>query len=48
MIQGNKHADEHVQDFEKVAMDADYDRYPLIVKFKCSLNPALCKQLTEL
>ena len=48
MVQEDKHADEHVQDFEKAAMDADYNRYPLIVEFKCSLNPALYKWLTEL
>ena len=39
---------EHVQDFEKAAIDADYDGYPLIVEFKCSLNPALRKRITEL
>ena len=41
IIQGDKHADEHVQDFEKAAMDADYDGYPLIVEFKHFLNLAL-------
>ena len=48
MVQGDRHADEHVQDFEKAAMDANYDGYPLIVEFKRSLNPALRKRLTEL
>ena len=48
MVQGDKHADEHVQEFEKAAMDADYDGYPLIVEFKHSLNPSLRKRLTEL
>ena len=48
MVQEDKHADEHVQDFKKAAMDADYDRYPLIVEFKRSLDPALQKQLMEL
>ena len=38
MTQGDKHADEYVQDFEKVAINADYDGYPLIVEFKHSLT----------
>ena len=41
MVQGDKHADEHVHDFGKVAMDTDYDGYPLIVEFKRFLNLAL-------
>ena len=43
ILQEDKHADERVQDFEKVAMNADYNSYPLIVEFKCSLNLVLWK-----
>ena len=48
MIHGDRHADEHVQDFDKAALDTDYKGYPLIMEFKCFLNLALRKQLTEL
>jgi hypothetical protein len=48
MQQGDKHADEHVQDFEKAALEAGYNGYPLIVEFKRSLNAGLRKRLTEL
>ena len=34
MQHGDKPADKHVQDFEKVALEAGYDRYPLVVEFK--------------
>ena len=34
MQQGDKPADEHVQDFEKAALEASYGRYPLVVEFK--------------
>ena len=34
MQQGEKPADEHIQDFEKVALEASYDGYPLVVEFK--------------
>ena len=34
MMQGNKTADEHVQDFEKAALEAGYEGFPLIVEFK--------------
>jgi len=39
--QGDKSADEHVQDFEKAALEAGYEGYPLVVEFKCSLNAGL-------
>ena len=34
MWQGNKTADEHIQDFEKAALEAGYEGFPLIVEFK--------------
>ena len=34
IMQGNKTADEHVQDFEKAALEASYEGFPLIVEFK--------------
>ena len=34
MMQGDKTADEHVQDFEKAALEAGYKGFPLIVEFK--------------
>ena len=34
MMQGDKPADEHVQDFEKAAMEAEYEGIPLIAEFK--------------
>ena len=34
MMQGEKTADEHVQDFEKTALKAGYEGFPLIVEFK--------------
>jgi hypothetical protein len=48
MMQGDKPADEHVQDFEKAALEAGYTGYPLVVEFKRSLNAGLRKRLTEL
>ena len=48
MMQGEKPADEHVQEFEIAAMEAGYSGYPLVVEFKRSLHPALRKRLTEL
>ena len=33
MMQGDKMVDEHVQDFEKVALEAEYEGFPLIVEF---------------
>ena len=41
MMQGDKTANEHVQDFEKAALEAGYEGFPLIVEFKRSLHPAL-------
>ena len=34
MMQGDKSVDEHVQDFEKTALEAGYEGFPLIVEFK--------------
>ena len=48
MLQGDKHADEHVQEFQRAALEAGYDRYPLIVEFKRSLNAGLRRQLQNL
>ena len=48
MMQGDKIADEHVQDFEKAALEAGYEGFPLIVEFKRSLHPALRKRLSEI
>ena len=48
MMQGDKTADEHVQDFEKAALEAGYEGFPLIVEFKRSLHPALRKRLSEI
>ena len=48
MMQGDKTADEHVQDFEKAALEAGYEGFPLIVEFKQSLHPALRKRLSEI
>jgi len=39
--QEDKSADKHVQDFEKAALEAGYEEYPLVVEFKCSLNAGL-------
>ena len=47
MMQGDKSADEYVQDFEKAALEAGYEGFPLIVEFKQSLHPALRKRLSE-
>ena len=47
-MQGDKTADEHVQDFEKAALEAGYEGFPLIVEFKWSLHPALQKRLLEI
>ena len=41
MMQGDKSVDEHMQDFEKVALEAGYEGFLLIVEFKRSLHPAL-------
>jgi len=46
--QGDKLVDEHVQDFEKAALKARYEEYPLVVEFKRSLNAGLQRRLTEL
>ena len=47
-MQGEKTADEHVQDFEKAALEAGYEGFPLIMEFKRSLHPALRKRLSEI
>jgi len=46
--QGDRSADKHVQEFEKSALEAGYEGYPLVVEFKCSLNAGLRRRLTEL
>ena len=48
MVQGEKHADEHVQEFQRAALEAGYDGYPLVVEFKRSLNVGLRRQLQSL
>ena len=48
MMQGDKHADEHVQEFQRAALEAGYDGYPLVVEFKRSLNAGLRRQLQNL
>ena len=48
MIQGDKHADDHVQEFQRVALEAGYEGYPLMVEFKRSLNAGLRRQLQNL
>ena len=48
MLQGEKTADKHIQDFEKAALEARYEGFPLIVEFKCSLHPVLRKHLSEI
>ena len=48
MLQGDKTANEYIQDFEKAALKAGYEGFPLIVEFKRSLHPALRKQLSEI
>ena len=34
MMQGDKTADEHIQDFKKAALEAGYEGFPLIIEFK--------------
>ena len=48
MLQGDKMADKHVQDFEKAALEVGYEGFLLIVEFKWSLHPALRKRLLEI
>ena len=48
LMQGDKTADEHVQDFKKAALEAGYKGFLLIVEFKRSLHPALRKHLSEI
>ena len=48
MIQGDKHTDEHVQEFQRAALEAGYEGYPLVVKFKRSLNAGLRRQLQNI
>ena len=48
MIQGDKHADEHMQEFQRAALEAGYEGYPLVVEFKWSLNAGLWRQLQNL
>jgi len=46
--QGDRLADKHIQEFEKAALEAGYEGYPLVVEFKCSLNAGLQRRLMEL
>ena len=46
--QGDRLVDEHVQEFEKVALEAGYEGYLLVVEFKRLLNAGLQRRLTEL
>jgi len=46
--QGDRSADEHIQEFEKAVLEAGYEGYPLVVEFKCLLNSGLRRRLTEL
>ena len=48
MMQGDRTAEEHIQDFEKAALEAGYEGFPLIVEFKQSIHPALQKRLSEI
>ena len=48
MIQGDNHADEHVQEFQRAALEARYEGYPLVVEFKQSLNVGLRRQLQNI
>ena len=48
MMQGDRTAEEHIQDFEKAALEAGYEGFPLIVEFKRSIHPALRKRLSEI
>ena len=48
MMQGDKTANEYVQDFEKAALEAGYEGFPFIMEFKWSLNPALRKRLLKI
>ena len=48
MMQGDRTVDEHVQDFEKAALEAGYEGFSLIVEFKQSLHPTLKKRLSEI
>ena len=34
IMQGEKTTDKHVQDFEKAALEAGYEEFPLIMEFK--------------
>ena len=46
--QGEKSADEHVQDFKLATFDSGYEGVALIYEFKCSLNKGLCEKLNNL
>ena len=46
--QEDRLADEHVQEFEKAALEASYEGYPLVVEFKYLLNSGLRRRLMEL
>jgi len=46
--QGDRSADEHVQEFKKAVLGAAYEGYPLVVEFKHLLNTGLWRRLSEL
>jgi len=46
--QRDRLVDEHIQKFEKAALEAGYEGYPLVVEFKHLLNAGLQRRLTEL
>ena len=48
IIQGDKTADEHVQDFKIATHGSGYVGTPLIYEFKWSLNKGLCEWLNNL
>ena len=48
IIQGDKTVDEHIQDFEKAALEVGYEGYLLIIEFKWSLYPVLKKYLSKI
>ena len=48
MMQGERTADEHVQDFEKAALEAGYEGFQFIMEFKQLLHPMLRKHLSEI
>ena len=46
IMQGDKTAEEHVQDFKKTALEAGYEAFPLIVECKHSIHSVPRKHLS--